>query len=59
MKDYAVAYVGDDALPEDVDWAFIMQGDLLVFAIKRYSVTPAALAEAWGTFRTMEFPSSA
>jgi hypothetical protein len=53
VKDYAVAYLGDEALPEGVDWVFITQGDTLVFAVKERAVSAELLAEAWGTFREL------
>lgn len=51
MKDYAVAYVGQDALPEGVDWVFITHGKTLVFAVKEQAVSAELIAQAWGTFR--------
>lgn len=53
VKDYAVAFVGDDALPEGVDWAFIKCDCTLIFAVKEHAVSAALLAEAWGTFREL------
>jgi hypothetical protein len=57
VSGYAVAYVGDDALPEGVDWVFIAQGGTLVFAVKEQAVSAELLADAWGAFR--EIPALA
>lgn len=52
MRDYAVAFVGDNALHE-VDWVFIEQDEMLVFVIKEEAVSPQTLADAWAVFRQM------
>lgn len=53
VTDYAVAYVGADALPAGVDWVFIAQGETLIFAVKQEAVSAELLADAWGTFREL------
>lgn len=55
MNGYGIKIVGDDALPEDIEWMFVRttSGDLLLFLSQSAAGCSRSLAEAWAAYRRM------
>lgn len=53
-QQHHIAFVGDDDLPGDQDFAFLdCSDDGIWLVLKRSRLTPAVLEDAWATFRQM------
>lgn len=54
MKSYCVRVVGEDALPEGHDWAFLCGATRVVLVVKEVAAGRAGvLEEAWAAYRLM------
>lgn len=50
MAHHGVAFINDDALPEEQDWALLQVGEDVYFVVKRSRVCPEVLDEGWAAF---------
>lgn len=58
MTGHSVKIVGDDEMPEDVEWMFVKNTDgSMILCISRSAAgCSRALAEAWAAYRRMALP---
>lgn len=56
QTNYGVKIVGDDALPDDIDFMFVKTtgGEVLLYMGRSAARNPRALAEAWASYRCIE-----
>lgn len=54
--DYKVVLVGDQDLPQGVDWAIARCDDRMVAFLKRSAITDSMLEEAWAAAEECQHP---
>lgn len=59
MTGYGVKIVGDEDLPENINWMFVKMttGELLLILTRSASGCSRILAEVWAAYRQLETPS--